>query len=193
MRLHFVLTLFVFFSCCFDESIVFAAGQLSSDKVIKTQKTPASPHQKMLDAVQPTKKNAFSGGELQPIVPAKGVHPVGELEVLEALKDPSFKVVDMRSKKWRVQATIKGSIHIPYTEIAQRLNELGCVSKEGKWECSNATKVVAFCNGATCKQSPTAIKIMIAEGYPADRIYYYRGGIQSWILRWLTVTEKEGH
>jgi len=129
---------------------------------------------------------------------AFGENYVQELvEKAEALSELDIEwhfIGPLQSNKTKQIATIASWVHtIDRLKIAQRLNELGCVSKEGKWECSNATKVVAFCNGATCKQSPTAIKIMIAEGYPADRIYYYRGGIQSWILRWLTVTEKEGH
>lgn len=134
---------------------------------------------------------ALIGGVLQPIVPVKGVHPVGEVEVLKALQDPDFKVVDMRTEDWRVKATIPGSLHIPYTEVAKRLDELGCVKAAEKWNCSKAVKVVGFCNGANCPQSPIAIKAMVREGYPADHIYYYRGGMNSWIVMGLTVAEGE--
>jgi hypothetical protein len=41
-------------------------------------------------------------GVLQPMVPIPGVTPVGELEVLAALADPEFIVVDMREPEWRV-------------------------------------------------------------------------------------------
>ncbi len=134
---------------------------------------------------------ALIGGMLQPIVPVKGVHPVGEVEVLKALQDQSFKVVDMRTEDWRVKATIPGSIHIPYTEVATRLNELGCSKSGDKWDCSKAVKVVAFCNGANCPQSPIAIKAMVRAGYPVDKIYYYRGGMNSWLVMGLTVSEGE--
>ena len=39
---------------------------------------------------------------------------------------------------------------------------------------------VAFCNGPVCPQSPTAILAMTRDGYPADKIYYYRGGMLDW-------------
>lgn len=129
------------------------------------------------------------GGVLQPLVPVPGVHPMGELEVIDALNDPSFIVVDMRTIEWRVKSTIPGSIHIPYIEVASRLDELGCTGSEGNWNCENAMKVVAFCNGPACGQSPMAIRAMDREGFPADKIYYFRGGMQSWTVMGLSVLE----
>jgi hypothetical protein len=75
-------------------------------------------------------------GVLQPMVPVAGVQPVGELEVLNALKSNDFRVVDMREPKWRVKSTIPGSISIPYDEITQRLGELGCTKKGSEWDCA---------------------------------------------------------
>lgn len=132
---------------------------------------------------------ALIGGVLQPMVPVPGVTPVGEVEVLDALKTKSATVVDMRTAEWRTKATIPGSIHIPYTEVAMRLDELGCSGSQGKWDCSKAENVIAFCNGPNCPQSPTAIKAMAREGYPVEKIFYYRGGMQDWIVLGLTVAE----
>ncbi|AXS39845.1 rhodanese-like domain-containing protein [Breoghania sp. L-A4] len=129
------------------------------------------------------------GGVLQPIVPVPGVVPVGEVEVLEALTDDSFRVVDMRTVEWRVKSTIPGSMHIPYTEVAQRLDELGCAKEGETWDCADALKVVAFCNGPACPQSPQAIKAMVREGFPPQKIYYYRGGMQDWTVLGLTTVE----
>ncbi|MGD8570515.1 MAG: rhodanese-like domain-containing protein, partial [Gammaproteobacteria bacterium] len=36
-------------------------------------------------------------------------------------------------------------------------------------------------------QSPTAIKNLLALGYPAEKIYYYRGGMQAWQSLGMTV------
>jgi hypothetical protein len=38
-----------------------------------------------------------------------------------------------------------------------------------------------------CGQSPHAIKNLLALGYPAEKIYYYRGGMQAWQSLGLTV------
>jgi rhodanese-related sulfurtransferase len=129
------------------------------------------------------------GGVLQPMIPVPGVHAAGELEVLAALQDETARVVDMRTTEWRVKSTIPGSIHIPYTEVAMRLDELGCEGTQGSWDCSAALDVFAFCNGPACGQSPQAIKAMVREGFPATKIHYYRGGMQDWTVLGLTTVE----
>lgn len=49
-----------------------------------------------------------------------------------------------------------------------------------RWDFSQAKDVVLWCNGMWCGQSPRAIKGMLALGYPAEKIHYYRGGMQAW-------------
>lgn len=134
---------------------------------------------------------AKNGGVLQPLVPVAGVHPVGEIEILEALSDRAALVVDMRDSNDRVKGTIPGSVGIPYTEVVNRLGELGCQKTASAWDCSGAKKVYAFCNGPVCPQSPIAIRAMTREGFPADKIYYYRGGMLDWDALGLTSVKNE--
>ena len=134
---------------------------------------------------------AKNGGNLQPLVPVPGVHPVGEIEILEALSDRNALVVDMRDVNDRVKGTIPGSLSIPYTEMVDRLSEVGCTKSANTWNCSAAKKVYAFCNGPTCPQSPIAIRAMTREGFPADKIYYYRGGMLDWDALGLTSIKNE--
>ena len=121
-----------------------------------------------------------NGGTIQPLVPVPGVHPIGETEIIQALGDRNALVVDMRDTNDRVKGTIPGSISIPYTEVVDRLSELGCTKTASTWNCAAAKPVYAFCNGPTCPQSPIAIRAMTREGFPADKIYYYRGGMLDW-------------
>ncbi|MFN3147969.1 MAG: rhodanese-like domain-containing protein [Paracoccaceae bacterium] len=79
-------------------------------------------------------------------------------------------------------------MNMPYTEMTDRLGELGCEIDFDGWDCTEAEPVALFCNGLWCGQSPTAIRRMIEAGYPAERIFYYRGGMQSWRMLGLTVT-----
>ena len=51
-----------------------------------------------------------------------------------------------------------------------RMDELGCEKGESGWDCSNAANVVGFCNGPVCPQSPTAMRAMIRDGFPAEKI-----------------------
>lgn len=125
---------------------------------------------------------------IQPMSPAPGVTTVGELEVLAALQDPEVLVIDSRVRADYLGGTIPGSIHIPYAEAADRLSELGCDEDFDGFACDNARQVVLFCNGPWCGQSPTAIRRMIEAGFPAERISYYRGGMQVWRMLGLSVT-----
>lgn len=59
--------------------------------------------------------------------------------------------------------------------------------KTDKWDFSQAKRLVLWCNGPWCDQSPRAIKSLINLGYPLENIHYYRGGMQNWLSLGLTV------
>ena len=128
---------------------------------------------------------------IQPVTPTEGVATIGELELIEMLKSPDDVVVDSRTSDWFQGGTIPGAINIPYTYVLDELSTLGCEPDFEGWDCENAKRVALFCNGIWCGQSPTAIRSMVKAGYPADRIFYYRGGMQIWRLLGLTVTGEE--
>lgn len=125
---------------------------------------------------------------IQPMTPAPGVTTVGELELIEAMTAGDTILVDGRTPEWFTGGTIPGAINIPYIQAVERLAELGCEPDfDGKFDCSTAKKAILFCNGIWCGQSPTAIRSMIAAGFPAENISYYRGGMLAWRLLGLTV------
>lgn len=125
---------------------------------------------------------------IQPIAPAEGVSTIGELELIDLLQDPDAVVVDSRTPDWFEGGTIPGAINIPYTYVLDELGRLGCEPDFEGWDCAGAKQVALFCNGIWCGQSPTAIRTMVEAGFPADKISYYRGGMQVWRLLGLTVT-----
>lgn len=129
---------------------------------------------------------------IQPMEPAPGVTTIGELELLDMLADPEMTVIDSRTRDWFVKGTIPGAVNIPYTQILDRLGDLGCEPDFDGWVCDQAQPVALFCNGLWCGQSPTAIRHMVDAGYPPGRIFYYRGGMQSWRVLGLTVTPEAG-
>ena len=125
---------------------------------------------------------------VQPMVPAPGVTPIGELELLNMLQDPDAIVVDSRVAGDHETGTIPGAISIPYNQATDRLDELGCELDFDGFDCEAAKPVALFCNGNWCGQSPTAARRMIEAGFPADKIHYYRGGMHAWRMLGLTVT-----
>jgi rhodanese-related sulfurtransferase len=133
---------------------------------------------------------------IQPGELAPGVATIGELEVIHYLKmmsdgDTSIMVVDSRTPDWVAKGTIPGAINIPWDKLnigksdpitVQDILEkhFGVKNQDGFYMFDNAKTVVMFCNGPWCGQSPTNIKGLLKIGYPADKIKWYRGGMQDW-------------
>ena len=126
---------------------------------------------------------------IQPMQVAEGVTTIGELELMEMLQNPEVIVADARTAKWFNAGTIPGAVHMPFTQVVDRLEELGCEPDFDGWDCEAAKPVALFCNGNWCGQSPTAIRAMLAAKYPANKIYYYRGGMHAWRMLGLTVVK----
>lgn len=134
---------------------------------------------------------------VQPMQVAPGVETIGELEVLDALqritrRDDSVLVIDSRDADWLVRSgIIPGAIHLPWERlhprhaspeaIAEVLELQFGASRTGPlWNFENAKTLVFYCNGPWCGQSPTNIKQLLALGYPAHKLKWYRGGMQDW-------------
>ena len=140
---------------------------------------------------QPVPGVKVTKGGLQPLIPIKGIHPVTEIEILNALNDTDSVVVDMRLPDERAAATIPNSVGIPYTDVTLQLGSLGCMAVGAEWDCTAAKKVYAFCNGPVCMQSPIAMAAMVRVGFPVDKLYYYRGGMLNWTALGLTTVAGE--
>jgi rhodanese-related sulfurtransferase len=133
---------------------------------------------------------------IQPMILAPGVETIGELELLAYLeragRDGSVLVLDSRDRDWVLRSgLIPGATHLPWTElhpshtdaekIAETLTLRFGVSRLGSlWNFENAKTLVMYCNGPWCGQSPTNIKQLLAMGYPAHKLKWYRGGMQVW-------------
>jgi rhodanese-related sulfurtransferase len=119
-------------------------------------------------------------------------------------------MIDARTPGWHEKGTIPGSINIPFTvfeksiddpELAEVLERFGSrerddvnvvmrslekvgmfdgSQKTDTWDFSEAKQLLLWCNGPWCGQSPRAIRALISLGYPAEKLYYYRGGMQMW-------------
>ncbi|MDT3706715.1 MAG: rhodanese-like domain-containing protein [Thiobacillus sp.] len=142
---------------------------------------------------------------IQPGELAPGVETISELEVLHYLKkmsdgDKNIMVVDSRTPDWVEKGTIPGAINIPWDKLnigksdpitVQELLEkhFGVKNQDGFNMFDNAKTIVMFCNGPWCGQSPTNIKGLLKIGYPADKIKWYRGGMQDWEVLGLTTVK----
>lgn len=129
--------------------------------------------------------------------------------------DDSILVIDSRTPDWVARGSIPGSTNIPWTKIRPKsgattdeiitilTGRFGAKIAEGAdefsvdeaiaegdtskvFDFSNAKTLVMFCNGMWCGQSPANIKTLLKFGYPAEKIKWYRGGMQSWEILGLT-------
>jgi rhodanese-related sulfurtransferase len=128
-------------------------------------------------------------------------------------------IIDARTPSWFERGTIPGSVNIPFTEfekpaddpaLAEILESLGAKErhdvsgvlraieslglmdgdqKTDSWDFSEAKDLLLWCNGPWCGQSPRAIKGLLAVGYPPEKLYYYRGGMQLWQSLGLTTVK----
>jgi len=134
---------------------------------------------------------------IQPSILAPGVETIAEREIIHYLAmmsggDTSILVVDSRTPDWVKKGTIPGAINLPWTKLnpakgADPVSILeimethfNVTESEGLLNFSNAKTLVMFCNGMWCGQSPNNIKNLLKFGYPADKIKWYRGGMQDW-------------
>ncbi len=162
---------------------------------------------------------------IQPMQVAPGVTTVGELEVIQFIKDyvntGKGVMIDARTPAWHARGTIPGSVNIPFTTFALSRNDqklikamaiLGVTRRQGYtsgywtdlkdvlgiekkpnpyWDFSKAKPLLLWCNGMWCGQSPRAIHGLLKLGYPAEKIHYYRDGMQGWQILGLTVVVPE--
>jgi hypothetical protein len=106
------------------------------------------------------------GQDIQPIKMHKDIQTIGEVELLHFMKKKVNKkkglLVDLRPKKVYKEESIPSAVNIPFKTK------------------NNKTKL---------HKSSEFIKTFLELGYPADKILYYRGGIQMWkILGFTTVS-----
>lgn len=127
-----------------------------------------------------------------------------------ALYEGEGVLIDTRTSDWYRKETIPGSVNIPFTvferpaddpELVAVLKQLGAKQrgrvnvimrtlekaglfdgdrKTADWDFSSASTLLLWCNGPWCDQSPRAIRALLDLGYPADKLSYYRGGMQMW-------------
>ncbi|MCW8907778.1 MAG: rhodanese-like domain-containing protein [Sedimenticola sp.] len=143
----------------------------------------------------------------QPMQAAPGVQTIGEVELIDFMRNElaqgSGILIDARTPDWHRRGTIPGSVNIPYTRLnpgqgadditlAESLARLNVKEQDEGWDFSRARTAVLWCNGPWCGQSPTAIRGLLSIGYPAEKLLYYRGGLQVWQVFGLTVVTPEG-
>ena len=121
--------------------------------------------------------------------------------------DESLAIIDSRTADWVLVSTIPGTINVPWISLSREVgvtaNKLVSVLEkqfdvkiidkalvdeyfvEDKLkeilDFSHAKTLILFCNGTWCEQSAIQIRSLLHLGYPAEKIIYYRDGMQGWV------------
>jgi rhodanese-related sulfurtransferase len=144
-------------------------------------------------------------GNLLPMHLHEDIDTYGELEVLAFIKhmqkDDSMLLIDGRKQEWYDYRTIPGAINLPFHHFKERksfefefehaLRILGVkINENDTLDFSKVKTIAIFCNGPWCSQSVAMIKALLDIGYPADKMNWYRGGMQTWLAAGMTTTRK---
>ncbi len=132
--------------------------------------------------------------------------------------DKNIVLVDSRTPDWVAEGTIPGAINVPWVELTPRkgattegiinimTKQFGVTLADDTdsfdvdeaitnddtskvFDFSHAKTLVMFCNGMWCGQSPASISALRKFGYPANKIKYYRGGMQDWEILGLSTAK----
>ncbi|MDQ7047936.1 MAG: rhodanese-like domain-containing protein [Sulfurovum sp.] len=142
------------------------------------------------------------GKDIQPIKMHKDITTIGEVELLKFMvhkgNHKKGLLVDLRSKSEYNKESIPSAVNIPSetknnkAKVEKILKILGAKrAADGYLDTRRAMEVAFYCNGLWCDKSSKFIKTFLDLGYPADKMLYYRGGMQMWkILGFTTVTNQ---
>ncbi len=132
--------------------------------------------------------------------------------------DSNIILVDSRTPDWVAKGTIPGAVNVSWVELTPKkgattegimnvmTKQFGVKLAAGKdaldvdeaiadgdtsgvFDYSSAKTLVMFCNGMWCGQSPASIAALRKFGFPADKIKYFRGGMQTWEILGLSTAK----
>lgn len=139
---------------------------------------------------------------ISPLEAAAGVQTVGEREVISFVATQvsagAGLLVDSREPDDRAVGFIPASVNVP-TSLVQPDNPyladimlaLGARSFESTLNFSDAMPLIIFDAGPTTSEATDLITQLIAQGYPASKISYYRGGMLVWTALGLTTEDAQ--
>lgn len=137
---------------------------------------------------------------IEPGVAAQGVVTLTELEMFAFMQskvsDGTGLLVDARLPSEFQQGSIPGAISVPAATLVANnpyredlLLALGATGAIGQMGFSGAFDLLVFDDGPWSPTARGAVQLLLEAGYPAQKILYYRGGLQLWHIFGLTVSK----
>jgi rhodanese-related sulfurtransferase len=128
---------------------------------------------------------------------ASGVQTAFEPEIVDFMTNEVANgnglIIDARLPQDRLTGLIPTSVNIPAKLISDEnellpdiLVALGGSFQNGVLNFDNAMPLIVYDSGPTTDDASTFITALIQQGYPADALRYYRGGMLVWATLGLT-------
>lgn len=139
---------------------------------------------------------------LAPQQAAADVQTVGEREVMSFVTSlvsaGEGLLIDSREPENRAIGYIPASVNVP-ASLVQPDNPylpdimlaLGARSFEGTLNFSDAMPLIIFDTGPSASEATSLIAQLLAQGYPAEKLSYYRGGMLVWTALGLTTEDPQ--
>ena len=192
-------------SFCAESTTIFAPiapGVKSIDITLNGESFTIMRNQAKDAKISPLYETTFRGTP-QPIVLAPGVETLGEIEFIDYMKkaetDTNIAIIDSRKPGWFARLRIPGAVNVPFTNFEDKDDAADMmedymgvkINDDGSFDFTNAKTLALYCNGYWCGQTPGMVKnakfALLKVGYPAEKIKYYRGGMQAWTSMGFTV------
>ena len=144
-------------------------------------------------------------GKLLPMRIDPDIETVGVLETLlfikRSIKSDRYLLIDARGEEWFDFQTIPSAINIPFYVIKEpkaypfafedAIKTLGGeLDNRGRVDFRDSKEILIFCNGPWCTQSVTFIETLLDLGFDGEKIRWFRGGMEEWLLAPMTTTRK---
>lgn len=137
---------------------------------------------------------------LTPITAGAGIATLGELEVLAFLETDvqagTGLLIDARLPTGFAQGRIPGAVNVPHTTLeesnpfrSQILMALGAREAGSGFDFADAKRLVLYCDGPWCADARQGLRDLASAGYPTNKLFFYRGGMQAWLHAGLTVQQ----
>lgn len=139
---------------------------------------------------------------IAPDVAAPGVATVSERAVIDFMAQNVATgdglLIDSRLPADRALGFLPTSVSVPFSLVnddnpylPEILVAMGARSFEGALNFSDAMTLMVYDAGPASVDANQFIAAIIAAGYPASKIQYYRGGMQVWSTLGLTTQEAQ--
>jgi hypothetical protein len=135
---------------------------------------------------------------IAPDIAATGIETITENAVIAFMANDvatgTGLLIDSRDHTDRALGFLPTSANMPHSLVTpdnpllpEIFEALGARSLLGAYNFSDAMTLVVFDAGPTTMDAHNLINALVAEGYPNEKIKYYRGGMQVWSTLGLTI------